>query len=60
VYRDFIRLVASEDGAMLRSLQNGVKSRTFRPGPMVSLESTLHYFFNYYLDRLFGPGSTAA
>jgi len=60
VYRDFIRLVASEDGAMLRSLQNGVKSRAFRPGPMVGLERPLHHFFNYYLDRMFGPGSTGA
>lgn len=59
VYKDFIRLVASEDGAMLLSLQNGVKSRNFKPGPMVSLENTLHYFFNYYLDRLFGRGVTA-
>ncbi|MGD9763210.1 MAG: aromatic ring-hydroxylating dioxygenase subunit alpha [Candidatus Binatia bacterium] len=60
VYSDFIRLVAGEDGAMLRSLQNGVKSRHFNPGPMVGLENTLHYFFNYYLDRLFGPQSTHA
>jgi Rieske 2Fe-2S family protein len=59
VYADFIRLVAGEDGAMLRSLQNGVKSRAFRPGPMVALERPLHHFFNYYLDRMFGPGSTA-
>lgn len=60
VYREFIRLVAGEDGAMLRSLQNGVKSRSFQPGPMVSLESTLHHFFNSYLDRMFGPKSTEA
>ncbi len=60
VYADFIRLVAGEDGAMLLSLQNGVKSRCFEPGPMVGLENTLHYFYNYYLDRLFGRGSTAA
>ncbi|MGD9762713.1 MAG: aromatic ring-hydroxylating dioxygenase subunit alpha [Candidatus Binatia bacterium] len=58
VYRDFIRLVAGEDGAMLRSLQNGVKSRSYEPGPMVELESALHHFLNYYLDRMFGAGST--
>jgi Rieske 2Fe-2S family protein len=54
VYKDFIRLVAEEDKAMLRSLQNGVGSRAFRPGPTVGLEKAIHHLLNYYIDRIFG------
>jgi len=54
VYEDFIRLVAEEDLAMLRSLQNGVKSRNFTPGPTVELEKAIHHLLDYYLDRGFG------
>lgn len=60
VYKDFIRLVASEDGAMLRSLQNGVRSRAFAPGPMVALEEAIHHHLNHYLDRMFGADAGAA
>ncbi len=54
IIKKFIRLVASEDGAMLKSLQNGVRSRAFTPGPTVSLEKAIHHLLNYYLDRMFG------
>jgi Rieske 2Fe-2S family protein len=59
IYADFIRLVANEDQAMLESLQNGVSSRGFVPGPTVKLERAIHHLLNYYLDRLFGADDMA-
>lgn len=58
IVKDFIRLVANEDLEMLRSLQNGVSSRSYRPGPTVKLEKAIHHLLNRYLDRLVGPGTT--
>lgn len=54
IIKKFIRLVASEDGAMLKSLQNGVRSRAFTPGPTIGLEKAIHHLLNYYLDRMCG------
>ncbi len=59
IVKEFIRLVAGEDLAMLRSLQNGVSSRAFQPGPTVRLEKAIHHFLNRYLDRMFGPEATS-
>jgi Rieske 2Fe-2S family protein len=59
IYADFIRMVLSEDNEMLESLQNGVRSRGFVPGPTVKLERAIHHLLNYYLDRLFGPDEAA-
>ena len=59
IYADFIRLVANEDRAMLESLQNGVGSRAFRPGPTVKLERAIHHLLNYYLDRLLSDDDEA-
>ena len=58
IYADFIRLVAAEDADMMRSLQNGVGSRNFDPGPTVHLEKAIHHNLNYYLDRMYGEGAT--
>jgi choline monooxygenase len=52
IYADFIRLVATEDEAMLESLQTGVSSRGYAPGPTVGLERAIHHLLNYYLDTL--------
>lgn len=54
IIKKFIRLVAAEDGAMLKSLQNGVRSRAFVPGPTIGLEKAIHHLLNYYLDRMLG------
>jgi phenylpropionate dioxygenase-like ring-hydroxylating dioxygenase large terminal subunit len=54
ILSDFIRLVAGEDGAMLKSLQNGVRSRHFVPGPTIGLEKAIHHLLNYYVDRMLG------
>ena len=59
IYADFIRLVANEDRAMLESLQNGVGSRAFRPGPTVKLERAIHHLLNYYLDKLLSEDDEA-
>lgn len=60
IVADFIRLVAAEDADMMRSLQNGVGSRHFEPGPTVGLEKAIHHTLNYYVDRMFGNGRVAA
>ena len=52
LYADFIKLVATEDESMLESLQNGVGSSGFTPGPTVKLERAIHHLLNYYLDKL--------
>ena len=52
IYADFIKLVATEDLAMLESLQTGVSSRCYNPGPTVKLERAIHHLINYYLDIL--------
>ncbi len=59
IYADFIRQVATEDQAMLESLQNGVGSRGFEPGPTVKLERAIHHLLNYYLDKLIGDDEAA-
>lgn len=53
VYAEFIRDVVAEDAAMLASLQNGVRSRAFEPGPIVHLEKAIHHTLNYWYDRIF-------
>ena len=42
IYADFIRLVATEGEAMLESLQTGVSSNGYNPGPTVKLERAIH------------------
>ncbi|MSO74233.1 MAG: aromatic ring-hydroxylating dioxygenase subunit alpha [Alphaproteobacteria bacterium] len=59
IYADFIRMVLSEDNAMLESLQNGVRSRAFKPGPTVKLERAIHHALNYYLDHLYGSDESS-
>ena len=58
IYGDFIELVATEDLAMLESLQNGVNSRGFTPGPTVNLERAIHHLLNYYIDKLLDDDQT--
>lgn len=59
VVADFIRVVAEEDIEMLHSLQNGVASRHYQPGPTVKLEKAIHHHLNRYLDKMFGEESTS-
>jgi len=59
IHKDFIRLVLAEDAAMMRSLQNGVHSRNFTPGPTVHLEKAIHHILQYWLDRIYGSEDSA-
>ena len=58
-YVDFMVQVVGEDEAMVRSLQNGVGSRSFEPGPMSFLETSIHHLIKYNLQRTFDPGVSA-
>ena len=53
-YVDFMVQVVGEDEGMVRSLQNGVGSRSFEPGPMSYLESSIHHLIKHNLERTFG------
>lgn len=54
-YKDFIiNAVADEDGAMVASLQNAVKSQLYSPGPMSHLEAGVHHVMSHYVDVLTG------
>ena len=53
-YVDFMVQVVGEDEGMVRSLQNGVGSRSFEPGPMSFLETSIHHLIKHNLDRTFG------
>ena len=47
-----MKLIIDEDRTMVESLQNGVSSSFFAPGPMSRLEGPIHHVVNDYLDRL--------
>ena len=53
-YVDFMVQVVGEDEGMVRSLQNGVSSRSFEPGPMSYLETSIHHLIKHNLERTFG------
>ena len=53
-YVDFMVQVVGEDEGMVRSLQNGVGSRSFEPGPMSYLETSIHHLIKHNLERTFG------
>jgi phenylpropionate dioxygenase-like ring-hydroxylating dioxygenase large terminal subunit len=52
VYEEFLRKAIEEDRAMVESLQIGVTSRHFIPGPLSNLESGIHHFLNRYVERM--------
>ena len=58
-YVDFMTQVVGEDEGMVRSLQNGVGSRSFEPGPLSYLETSIHHLINYNLERTFGKDGGA-
>ena len=51
-YGDFVQLVFQEDNDMLGSIQVGLRSEAFEPGPAVFLESPVHHFTKNSLKRL--------
>lgn len=52
-YTDWLKSFLQEDVDMVRSLQQGLKSERFEPGPMVELEKPIHHMLNHHLDRVF-------
>ena len=52
VYRDYLIEVVEEDRQMVASLQQNMKSRRLRPGPMSKLELGIHHVINDVLDRV--------
>ena len=54
VYRDYLIDVVEEDRHMVASLQQNMKSRRLRPGPMSKLELGIHHVINDVLDRVYG------
>ena len=57
VYRNYLIDVVEEDRKMVASLQQNMKSRRFRPGPMSKLELGIHHVINDVLDRIDGNDS---
>ena len=51
-YANCLRRAVEEDRAVMQSLQNGVSSRHFEPGPLSSLEGPAHHVINNYLDAM--------
>ena len=56
---DFIELVLGEDARLLESLHNASKSKGYMPGPLVNLERGIHQLLNYWLDKIYGPDTSA-
>ena len=56
VYRDYLIEVVEEDRAMVASLQQNMKSRRLRPGPLSKLELGIYHVINDVLDRVHGDG----
>lgn len=52
VYREYLIEVVEEDRQMVASLQQNMKSRRLRPGPMSKLELGIHHVINDVLDRV--------
>ena len=59
-YRVFQQRVLEEDRGMIASLQRGMYSRSYAPGPMSVREIAIHHAINGHLDRVFGPEARAA
>lgn len=53
IYHDFLVNVLEEDREMVDSMQRGMNSRLFEPGPLSRMEVNLHSLINYTLDRIF-------
>lgn len=52
IYADYQIAVLEEDRLMIDSLQLAMRSKYFKPGPMVKLETAIHHVLNDYLDRM--------
>jgi Rieske 2Fe-2S family protein len=55
VYRQHMKDFLAEDETMIRSLQAVMSSDRFAPGPMSSLEISIHHVLRNHLTRVFEP-----
>jgi Rieske 2Fe-2S family protein len=53
-YAEFMKVAIEEDREMIESLQLGVASLSFDPGPLANLEVGIHHFLNHYSAQV-GP-----
>jgi len=53
VYHQHMKDFLAEDETMIRSLQNVMSSERFDPGPMSSLEVSIHHVLRNHLKRVF-------
>lgn len=51
-YAEFMKVAIEEDREMIESLQLGVGSINFDPGPLADLEIGIHHFLNHYSARV--------
>ena len=51
-YGDFIKVIFEEDNDMLGSIQVGIRSDAYVPGPATHLESAVHHMTKDLLERL--------
>jgi len=56
VYHEHMRDFLAEDETMIMSLQNVMSSERFDPGPMSSLEVSIHHVLSNHLKRVFVNG----
>jgi len=56
VYRQHMKDFLAEDETMILSLQNVMSSQRFDPGPMSSLEISIHHVLSNHLMRVFANG----
>ncbi len=52
LYGDFIRAIFEEDNDMLGSIQVGINSEVFDPGPATHLETAVHHLTKGILERI--------
>jgi len=51
-YGDFIKLIFEEDRDMLYSIQTGINSEVYDPGPATHLETAVHHVTKDILERI--------
>jgi choline monooxygenase len=52
VYEDFFRTLLAEDVSMVTSLQKGLRSRAYSPGPFSRFEAAVHNVMDYTTRRI--------
>ena len=59
VYKAYQAQIYEEDRSMIESMQKAMALPFYDPGRMSVMEKPIHHFLNGYLDRMFGPATSA-